>query len=411
MPIPISPLLPKWELQSYSENIDFDCDDLPEPKIRHQTLIFRNHSCKWHIKVTVIGTVFGFRSIKKSLPERHHEFKQFALSIDYTSLPLIADTVTEIEYTLSNENFNSITVQNETTFADNAFMTSMNMMTCEIKEDAKRVVYPIDGISSSLRRIKLEQLQDKVQISTAVFKVCFASQTFVYKEINRMGYLPLDTDNILQEIEALEIFQGCSNIVQAVGIITSTNPYQTDPSSDYPPVITGILLKFYPMGSLELIFEQHEANKVVCWSSVTIQIGEALICMHKAKRTHLNLKLSNIVLDADGNALIIDISGTGSFTWEWLAPEMKKELQDRVDDGHEAKPAQSPFEKQRLNDTWAYGKLLSTIAKKLGGNGLGLKANRVAECLMIEDPKIRMSLENAIEVLRQEDDGKPVANI
>ena len=65
----------------------------------------------------------------------------------------------------------------------------------------------------------------------------------------------------------------------------------------------------------------------------------------------MDIKPSNIVLDAEGNAVLIDISGIGGVTHALRAPEIRDELS----------PIKLSFETRRWNDVWAYGKLLSEI--------------------------------------------------
>jgi serine/threonine protein kinase len=69
----------------------------------------------------------------------------------------------------------------------------------------------------------------------------------------------------------------------------------------------------------------------------------------------MDLKPSNIVLDEDDNAVLIDISGIGGVTHEWCAPEIRDEIS----------PFDLPFQTRQLNDIWAYGKVLGEIASKV----------------------------------------------
>jgi serine/threonine protein kinase len=70
----------------------------------------------------------------------------------------------------------------------------------------------------------------------------------------------------------------------------------------------------------------------------------------------MDIKPSNVVIDDSGNAVLIDISGIGGVTHEWRAPEIRDEIS----------PIELPFETRRLNDIWAYGKLLAEIASNAG---------------------------------------------
>ncbi|KAH1972852.1 hypothetical protein KXV92_005417 [Aspergillus fumigatus] len=121
--------------------------------------------------------------------------------------------------------------------------------------------------------------------------------------------------------------------------------------------------------------------------------GRALEILHTRRRTHLDIKPSNIVFDSNKNAILIDISGTGGYEWEWLSPEMRKIIQENA----ASAPATTPFDERVATDCWAYGKLLSTMAEKLGTGGLGKKLQSIGNYLTKADPKARISLSDALE--------------
>ena len=55
----------------------------------------------------------------------------------------------------------------------------------------------------------------------------------------------------------------------------------------------------------------------------------------------MDIKPANVVLDADGNAVLIDISGIGGITHGWRAPEIRDKIL----------PSELPYEVRRSNDT------------------------------------------------------------
>ena len=126
-----------------------------------------------------------------------------------------------------------------------------------------------------------------------------------------------------------------------------------------------------------------------------IQIGTALESLHTSGRTHLDIKPSNIVLDANKNAILIDISGTGGYLWEWLSPEMQILIQQNID----ITPANMPFGVRVATDCWAYGRLLSTIAEKCPPGGTGEKLRFIGEALNKAAPESRISLRDALAQL------------
>ena len=117
----------------------------------------------------------------------------------------------------------------------------------------------------------------------------------------------------------------------------------------------GVLLEFYNGGSLEQIFKE-DLMKKYDWQRWPSQIGTSLNYIHEAGRTHMDFKPANIVLVAQGNAVLIDISGIGGITHSWQAAEIRRD----------GSPFDLGFEVRVLHDTWAYGKLLSDMAALAG---------------------------------------------
>jgi serine/threonine protein kinase len=240
--------------------------------------------------------------------------------------------------------------------------------------DISHIVDFREVIDNRVSRVRLSPSKDK---------------DYIYKTIDRPFYNPMDTEVIREELKALEHAQNLLNIVQDAGIVVSTNPYTTSQQNAGSMVIKGILLEFYGGGSLQDIFVEHRFDKYN-WQNLVIQIGAAVDRLHSIGRTHMDLKPSNVVLDLDGNAILIDISGMG-VTHSWLAPEME----------HEEWPVDKPFSMRLLNDIWAYGKLLLEIARIIESNAFTTLLQQIATELMQKAPVSRMSLAVATSRLRQ----------
>lgn len=102
----------------------------------------------------------------------------------------------------------------------------------------------------------------------------------------------------------------------------------------------------------------------------------------------MNIKPSSIMLDAERNVVLIDISGIGGVTHAWRAPEIRDEIS----------PLYLPFEVPLANDTWAYGKLLSVIVSHSRDNTFAETSHSIADGLVRDDIQVRMSLSE--EILR-----------
>lgn len=104
----------------------------------------------------------------------------------------------------------------------------------------------------------------------------------------------------------------------------------------------------------------------------------------------MDIKPSNVVLDADANAVLIDISGVGGMTYEWRSPEARDETL----------PNDLRNEVRWSNDTWAYGKLLLELVRHLQHSPGASMLKQIADCLVVEDVHGRMTVHEAISALQ-----------
>lgn len=81
------------QFKSYGENEDYLAQGKPEPSIRWQTLILSSNNSRWWIKVTFRGEI---GSTPDGTQNRRNDLQDFASIIDYSSLPLLDNTVTEL---------------------------------------------------------------------------------------------------------------------------------------------------------------------------------------------------------------------------------------------------------------------------------------------------------------------------
>ncbi|KAJ6142637.1 hypothetical protein N7471_002090 [Penicillium samsonianum] len=329
-----------------------------------QTLIFHTKDSSWWIKVVVDW----------SLPEsilvlgyfkRRSILQRFIEAIDFEQLHLLGDTVTNITLSMTEQSQNSITIRDGYQTSVNFYIAVAHQMRCKTAEDPKR--------ASCLRIVEV--------IAPTVSTVLFKQQKFAYKMIDRPIYEPEDTEHILNEIDALIQLRGEPNIAQLV-------------------VITGFLLEYYSGGSLEEIIEGSEVQHGFLLVQWALQIGRALESLHKRGRSHLDVKPSNIVFDARKNAILIDVSGTGGYVWEWLSPEMQMFKEQNI----EIPLPNTSFEARVASDSWAYGRLLSKIAERSDTDGASGKLQVVADDLTKAAPEARISLGDALAKLQEKDD-------
>ncbi|KAL4935268.1 hypothetical protein BDV06DRAFT_207374 [Aspergillus oleicola] len=382
------------ELKSYSEDEEFLVQGKLEPNSHSQTLIYFVKDTRWWIKVTLLGTIANLldndRIQHTSKRQRRELFQDLVKQINYERLPLLADTVTELILGETAGTGHNLEVGLAGTL--NTIEVLNKSLKYQIREDPIRVVYPAAADYPCFQKIHDEELTRKTEISDGVFWVYYNRSQYILKIIDRPLYEPRDTHVFQKELENLEYFAGVPNIVQAKGVAVSRNPYMTSRGSDGPLVVTGILLKAYSNGSLRDILLENRVPDYA-WKKWPAQIGTALNRFHEAKKTHMDLKPSNIVIDSKGNAVVIDISGIGGITREWCSLE----IQD------EASPFNLSFEQRQLNDIWAYGKLLSKIASHARDDPFANSLERVARCLMKDNSQSHRSLSKAISRLQGTD--------
>ncbi|KAL6239578.1 hypothetical protein BDW75DRAFT_227197 [Aspergillus navahoensis] len=325
-----------------------------------QTVVFHHNGSSWWIRV-VADWPLPNPVLELGYLKRRSIFQQFIEAIDFARLQLLDNTVTKVALTLNEQTQNSIIIRDGFQTSENYFIAVAHRMCYRIMEDPNRVIAPTVSI------------------------VLVDQRKFAYKSIDRLIYVPGDAEHILDEIDALVHFRGEANIAQLIGLVVSSNPYKTRTLTDMPAVITGFLAEYYPGGSLEQIIEKNE-------------IGKTLESLHLSNRTHLDIKPSNIVLDAQKNAILIDISGTGGYGLEWLSPEMDTAVRQNMG----MVPTDAPFKERVATDCWAYGRLLSILAAKCGTGGAAEKLGSVALCLTKANPEDRTSLSDALAELHEE---------
>lgn len=175
MPSTTAPVLlttPYLEFQSYCEDKDFRAEGKPEPNSRSHTLIYHLQDKKWWIKVTFKGAVSFDAEPKqnKCKRERRDEFKDFVKLIDFCSLNLLDDTVTEVVLKEDPKIIEPVNLQRDLE-ETNRFSKLVRNLRVRIREDPSRVIYPSCLQFPSFRAINIAELTEEVEITDGVFRV------------------------------------------------------------------------------------------------------------------------------------------------------------------------------------------------------------------------------------------------
>ncbi|RDW92126.1 protein kinase-like protein [Coleophoma crateriformis] len=180
-----------------------------------------------------------------------------------------------------------------------------------VVEDVSEVINypPVKAINHlRCRRVREEELVFDSHLSGFVYKVMLDGQMFIKKEIPG----PDTVDEFLYEINALHQLSGSQSVIQFGGVVL-------DNQGDH---VKGLLISFAEKGALiDVIYDgdgQIPWNRRQRWAK---QIVQGLSEIHEAGFVQGDFTLSNIVIDADDNAKIIDINRRGCPVG-WEPPEV-----------------------------------------------------------------------------------------
>lgn len=402
---------PPIELGDYTENEDYQVHNDAEPHIRSQNIIFFSKGFRWHIKVTFKGNTITrdvdkiFIKAQEKYAIRRQQLRAFILSIEFDCLPLLEDTVTEVEFgtiPVASRTLPSLPLRSTISKlpAENGYHQFVNdLLYFQVREDPLRIQYPFFVKDLSVPTTEPAGIKTIAKIAPGISKVNIRSdltkQHYIFKSVEKPFYKPTDTTIFLQELQNLKLFRQSTSIVQLLSVVISTNPYHTGKSEDSGHVLRGVLLVYHPGGTLEYALREN----FVCSGSRRwpVQIARGLQQLHDQRIAHMDLKPSNIMININGDAVIIDISGI-AFTNGCLAPEMHE-----MDD-----PISLPWEARRCNDIWAYGKLLSMIAQLESDEEQARLLNDVIEETTKIEPSERVELCHIIAKLEPNPTSEPV---
>lgn len=274
--------------------------------------------------------------------------------IDFSSLPLLDDTVTELYITMSWTN-TATRLVHSTLPMGHPFAESEGFWV-STREDPARYRYP-SYTDTVTRQIDFSEVSIIEEISPAVFttRMNDGGQTYILKQVERPLYLPDDSHALEMELRVLQDVGSKRGIVRLVAALVSKSPYATDPQKEAPRVLRGLLLEHHTGGTLR---EALTSGKVdVPWRRWAEQLCTAVASLHPHSITHMDIKPSNIVLDKDDNLVLIDVGEAGGVTHEWLSPEMQQ-LMDTLSTTLQARMG---------TDAWAVGRVMFKMAEALRG--------------------------------------------
>jgi serine/threonine protein kinase len=127
---------------------------------------------------------------------------------------------------------------------------------------------------------------------------------------------PDTVDEFLYEVNALDSLLGCDNVVQLEGLVTD----------DRGELVKGLLISYASQGPLVDMIYDFRGTSQLPWyrrEKWAKQIVGGLSDIHEAGFVQGDFTLSNIVIDEDDNAIIIDINRRGCPVG-WEPPELSR---------------------------------------------------------------------------------------
>ncbi|KAI0132364.1 protein kinase [Xylariales sp. AK1849] len=198
-------------------------------------------------------------------------------------------------------------------------VTNLKLQTTEgrlhvhVVEDVNEIIhYPTVRMVQHLkcRRIREGDLEFDSHMSGFVYKVRVNGQTLIKKEIPG----PDTVDEFLYEVNALNSLRFSQNVIPFYGVVVDDNDQ----------IVKGLLIDYAAQGALiDVIYDSQEHGLDLPWSTRekwAQQIVQGLSDIHESGFVQGDFTLSNIVIDDDHNAKIIDINRRGCPVG-WEPPE------------------------------------------------------------------------------------------
>ncbi|KAI0888833.1 uncharacterized protein GGS22DRAFT_63564 [Annulohypoxylon maeteangense] len=200
-----------------------------------------------------------------------------------------------------------------------ATVTNLKLQTTDkrlhvhVVEDVNEIInYPTVRMIQHLncQRIRERDLVFDSHMSGFVYKVRVGGKTLIKKEIPG----PDTVDEFLYEVNALNSLRFSRNVIEFHGVVVD----------DEDESVKGLLINYAEKGALiDVIYDSQEEGRFLPWAlreKWARQIIQGLSDVHEAGFVQGDLTLSNIVIDYEDNAKIIDINRRGCPVG-WEPPE------------------------------------------------------------------------------------------
>ena len=305
---------------SYDDMIQHELDS---KWILNLSMHFRDKSDREKFFVTYAETPTRWRRITVSCDYRNAE--PGSLEIDLKELQFQRDKNFQIYESIRDS---LPEIQFYDTVTNLKLETSQGRLHVHVTEDMNEIIQypPVESVQHLLddwdRSTGLPTLQTYVEseiefhshLSGFVYRVNVHGRDYIKKEIPG----PDSVDEFLYEINALHALIGAENVVQLHAVILDESR----------SLVKGLLIGFAEKGALvDLLFDSKPTGGIpwpdrLRWSE---QIVKGLSEIHEAGFVQGDFTLSNVVIDDNGDACIIDINRRGCPVG-WEPPEIEKKI-------------------------------------------------------------------------------------
>ncbi|KAI1386265.1 uncharacterized protein F4822DRAFT_310863 [Hypoxylon trugodes] len=282
-------------------------DELERKWILNLSMHFRDKSKREKFFVTYREDEYVWRRVTISLDYRNAP--DDSLEKDLLGIKFQREKSAKI-YEAIRESLQDI--QFYSTVTNLKLQTTDGRLHVHVVEDINEIInYPTVRMIQHLKchRIKERDLVFDAHMSGFVYKVRVGNQTLIKKEIPG----PDTVDEFLYEVNALNSLQFSRNVIEFYGVVVDENDS-----------VKGLLINYAEKGALiDVIYDTQEEGHPLPWSireKWARQIVQGLSDVHEAGFVQGDLTLSNIVIDYEDNAKIIDINRRGCPVG-WEPPE------------------------------------------------------------------------------------------
>lgn len=297
-------------LDSRSASVDtYNGDVVPELDSRwilNLSMHFRDRSSREKFFVTFAETPSRWRRVTVSLDYR--QAPPGSLEEDLQGIRFQRDKSSRIFESIRES---LMDIQFYDTVTNLKLQTDKERLHVHVTEDVHEIIHypPVSSVSHlECQRFPESALSFDAHLSGFVYRVKIDGKIFIKKEIPG----PDTVEEFLYEINALHRLSGSQSVIEFGGVVLDNDKR----------LVKGLLISFAEQGALiEMIYEgkgQMPWKRRERWAK---QIVQGLSEIHEAGYVQGDFTLSNIVVDANDDAKIIDINRRGC-PMGWEPPEL-----------------------------------------------------------------------------------------